>query len=82
MDNMCKIRELKGKVEELKEIIVNLKLELVEAHIPMGYCPYSYTHYKSAFNRDIDCNEISCNKCRELFMQDIEKEIRKEVENI
>lgn len=67
------------KVNELKEIIVELKMELLKANIPKGHCPYSY--YKPTAERKIDCS-IDCDACRWLFMQDMEKDIRAEVEKL
>lgn len=64
------------KIKELKEIIVDLKMELIEANIPRGHCPYSY--YSPIEGRKIDCS-IDCNDCRQLFMNDMEKVIREEV---
>ena len=67
------------KIEELKEIIVNLKLDLIETEIPKGHCPYSY--YSPSEGRSIDCS-IDCVRCRRIFMQDMERKIRREVEEL
>ena len=66
------------KVSELKEIIVELKMELIEANIPKGYCPYSYG--TPSTKRELDCSD--CEKCRRIFMQDMERDIRAEVEKL
>lgn len=66
------------KVSELKEIIIGLKMELIEADVPDGYCPYSL--YKPSTKRKLDCSD--CEKCRRIFMKDMEKDIRAEVEKI
>lgn len=65
------------KVEKLKEIIVNLQMSLIAKRVPNGYCPYTY--YPS--DRNIDC-DIGCEKCREIFMKDIEKKVREEVDKL
>ena len=39
-------------IEELKEMIVDLKMDLVRANIPSGNCPYAYYH------RDLDLADI------------------------
>ena len=70
------------KVSKLKEIIVELKMDLIRADIPTGYCPYTYFYYKPSAERELDCNTISCDKCRKIFMQDMEKDIRAEVEKL
>lgn len=66
------------KVSELKEIIVSLRMELIEANVPSGYCPYSI--YSPSTERKLDCSD--CTKCRRAFMRDMERDIRKEVENL
>lgn len=65
------------KIKELKNIIFELKMQLLEAKMPKGYCPYSLYHSE----KEIDCN-IGCDKCRMIFLKDIEKDIRAEVENL
>ena len=64
------------KVSELKEIIVKLKLELVEERVPKGHCPFTY--YKLANGKNVNC-DIGCEKCRTLFMKSMEKHIRSKV---
>ena len=64
------------KINKLKEIIVELKMELIEERIPVGYCPYSI--YTPTTKRKGDC--VDCERCRRAFMKDMEKDIRKEVE--
>ena len=67
-----------NKISELKEIIVSLKMDLIEAKIPKGYCPYSYG--VPSTKREIDCSD--CEKCRRIFMKDMEKDIRTEIEEL
>lgn len=66
------------KISILKEIIVNLKMELVEKKVPVGYCPYTY--YTQIKRKNPDCDD--CTKCRELFMNDMRKNVEKEVNDI
>jgi hypothetical protein len=61
-------------VEELKEMIVELKVDLAEAHIPRGHCPYSY--YPSMAH-DEDCDD--CDKCRREFLHKYERIVRAKV---
>ena len=63
-------------INELKEMIVDLKMELIEAKIPKGYCPYSL--YTPTTKRNPDCSD--CERCRRVFMRDMEKDIRVEVD--
>ena len=67
-----------NRVKELKEVIYNLKLELVKTKVYKGSCPYSlYTPLDGKF----DCS-IGCDKCREVFMENIRKSIRQEVNRL
>lgn len=68
-----------AKISELKEIIVDLKMSLVRASIPQGNCPYAY--YRLSVQRDCS-SEISCSECRRMFMEDMEKDIRKAVRKL
>ncbi len=69
-----------AKISELKEMIIELKLDLVSANIPYGHCPYAY--YNPTTKRKYDCNEIDCNECRRIFMEDMEKDIRMEIKKL
>ena len=69
-----------AKISELKEMIVDLKLDLIRANIPQGNCPYAY--YQPTTKRDIDCNEIGCNECKRIFMEDMKRDIRKVVRKL
>lgn len=64
-------------VEELKEMIVKLKVELAEAHIPRERCPYSY--YPSVAH-DEDCDDFDdCDKCHREFLHKYERIVREKV---
>ena len=63
-------------IEELKEMIVDLRMSLVGANIPGGNCPYAYYHRDNPIS---NCNDISCNKCKEIFLDGMRKDIEKEV---
>ena len=58
-------------VRMLEEAIVGLKLDLIRARIPYGHCPYAY--YQPTTKRNIDCNEVGCDKCKRIFMENMEK---------
>ena len=68
-----------SKISELKEKIIELKLDLINANIPHGHCPYAY--YNPPVTHG-DCGEIDCDMCRRRFMEDMEMEIRKEVRKL
>ena len=63
-------------VKELKDIIVDLKMDLVKANIPSGNCPYAYYHRENPIE---DCNSVSCGECKRIFLDGIRKDIEKEV---
>lgn len=68
-------------VEELKDIIVDLKMELIRVSIPEICCPYSI--YKSIENPLKDpCGEIDCCKCKDTFFYKMKEKIVKEVNEI
>ena len=62
-------------VEQLKEIIVDLKIALMKANIPNGHCPYAYYH---SIEQKGDCDD--CDKCKREFFEKYENKIRQEVE--
>ena len=64
-------------IEELKEIIIDLKVQLVRTNIPYGHCPYSYY---PGISQEGDCDD--CDKCKRRFFEKYESEIRKDVEKL
>lgn len=47
-------------IEELKEMIVDLKVELFKTQVPDSNCPYAYYNY----DKNADCGDISCFQCK------------------
>lgn len=68
-----------AKISELKEMIVELKFDLINANIPYGHCPHAYYHPPIKYG---DCGEIDCDMCRRRFMEDMERDIRKEIKKL
>ena len=66
-------------INELKEMIINLKMQLVKAQIPKGHCPYTYSAELAKHMKD--CT-MDCEKCRERFMAAMKRKITKEVEEL
>lgn len=66
-------------VKELKDIIANLKMDLVKANIPSGNCPYVYYHRENPIE---DCNSVSCGECKKIFLDGMRKDIEKEVQTL
>ena len=70
-----------ASVEELKEIIVDLRMSLVRANIPYENCPYAY--YSTSKQKDRECcDDISCSECKRMFLEDKENDIREEVRRL
>ena len=69
-----------AKISELKEIIVELKVELHEACLPYGACPYRW--FGNLTNKEVDCNEIGCDECKRIYFDEYEARIRKEVKKL
>lgn len=65
------------RVEELKEEIVDLRMQLVKANIPDGNCPYAYYTIEGATG---PCHD--CDKCKQNFMESMRKMIEEEVKNM
>lgn len=63
-------------VKELKDIIVDLKMDLVKANIPIGNCPYAYYHRENPIE---DCNSVSCGECKRIFLDGMRKDTEEEV---
>lgn len=71
--------------KELKEIIVDLKMELVKANIPKGHCPYFYySTSKHISSSEFDCYSADwdCSECTEQFYKDKKEDIEKYVNNL
>lgn len=66
-------------ISELKEMIVDLKMQLVKTQIPKGCCPYTYS---AELAKHMKGCTMDCDKCRERFMVAMRKKIIKEVENL
>ena len=73
-----------AKISELKEIIIELEMDLIKANIPQGHCPYAYFTINNKNKKDIDCNayDWDCDKCNNDFYVEYEKEIRKRVKKL
>lgn len=65
-------------VEELKEIIVYLKVSLEKSGVPQGHCPYAY--YPGI---EGDCREDGdCDKCEREFWQKYRAKVEEWVESL
>ena len=69
-----------AKVSELKEMIVELKVDLRAAQLPDCACPYRW--FGNSEDIEIDCNEIGCDECKMLYFENYEKKVRKEVKKL
>ena len=76
---MEKMSKHKLSVDELKDIIVDLRVENVNLSIPVGNCPYAYYEMK----REVEtCEDASCSKCRRDFLSKMREKIAKEVADL
>ena len=69
--------EYMDKIKEQTETIVELRVDVLQARLPDGCCPYRY--FGNHTNKKVDCNEIGCDECKVVFFEDYEKEVRKEI---
>ena len=65
-------------VEELKEMIVELKVDLAKANIPYGNCPYAY--YPGVEGGCVA--DIACSQCKQEFWQRYRVKVEEWVENL
>lgn len=70
-------RNMAATVEELKNIIVDLRMDLVRANMSSGNCPYAYYHRENPVE---DCNSVSCGKCKRIFLERMRKDVESEVQ--
>ena len=67
-----------ASIEELKKIIVDLRMDLVRESIPRGHCPYAY--YSTSKQKDREgCDDIDCSECMRNFLSDKKNDIIQEV---
>lgn len=67
-----------ASIEELKEIIIDLKMNLIDTSIPDSNCPYAYYRKENPFS----CGSVSCERCRSIFMEIMRKDVMAEVEQL
>lgn len=63
-------------ISELKEMIVDLRVDLVKTNIPSGNCPYAYYNRQNPIG---DCDSVSCGECKRIFFDSMRKDIIEEV---
>lgn len=66
-------------IEELKNIIVELKIELARERIPSSHCPYAYYHRENPIG---NCSDISCEECKTIFFEDMRKNVEEDVKEL
>lgn len=71
------IAQLEQKINTLKEMIVELKLQNISLGIPIGHCPYA--HYRINNSMTDACGDVSCSKCRQVFLNPMKQKIAAEV---
>jgi len=63
-------------IKELKDMIVDLRMDLVDANIPSSHCTYACYNRENLIK---DCNSIGYGECRRIFMDNMRKDIEKVV---
>lgn len=71
-----------AKVSELKEMIVDLRVELLEEMLGNSNSNCPYRTFGNPDNVDLDCNAKSCVECKEEFFERYREEVRKEVRKL
>ena len=65
--------DMAAAIKDLKEMITELKMDLVKANVQNGACPYAvYTNMKTPEN----CEDIDCTTCTRKFYEEARKIIR------
>lgn len=67
-------------IKELKNMIVDLKVQLMISNIPKGHCPYAYSGAVEKPDEDNNCDD--CTGCRKRFFKGYEEKVREWVETI
>ena len=69
-------------VKELKNIIVELKVQLRSKDIPYGTCPYALFSLKDMSKRKSDCSTTDCTDCHNEFLRLYRDEVIEEVRKL
>lgn len=67
----------RARIEELTEMIVDLRVDLAEANLLEGYCIYSGCG--NPIKKDVDCYEIGCDECRAQYFEKYRELVRQEM---
>lgn len=65
-------------VEELKSLIVGIKMEVIKLSMQKGNCPYAYY----SMEQITSCDDTNCNECKKDFMSRFRKDIEENVKNL
>jgi len=69
--------------KELKEIIVELKIDLLRTKVLTGHCPLAYyPTYSNMERNEMDCNNLDCDECSNKFFENVKDLIKQEVMNL
>lgn len=71
------VAQLEQKINTLKEMIVDLRVKNISQGIPIGHCPYAY--YSMQNPLEGSCGDTSCGVCRNVFLNEMRKQISAEV---
>lgn len=66
--------------KELKDMIVDLKVQLMSASIPIGHCPYAYSGVVEKPDEDNNCDD--CIGCRSRFLEGYKEKVMEWIETV
>ena len=68
-----------ASVQELKDIIVELKMDKIKMSVPQGHCPYAYYRVTNPLE---SCDETDCDYCTNVFLNIMRQMIVEEVNKL
>lgn len=68
-----------ASVQELKDIIVELKMDKIRMSVPQGHCPYAYYSISNPFS---SCDDTDCSTCSNVFLENMRKLVTEEVSKL
>ena len=69
-------------VEQLKEMLIEERVERICNSIPDGHCPNAYYQFEYLSGCMSDDENDSCFQCKKRFKQAVEQKVRKEIEKL
>lgn len=74
------VPKLQARINELINEIVSLRVDLLAAELPEGYCLPRCCGLPVL--KEIVCNETDCDDCRREYLEAYAEHVRKEYKNV